>query len=424
MMALEITPGKQARVDPLTQKESTGRPFHVIMVAASPFPLPQGSQVLIAGLAGNLQRRGHSVEIVAYPTGKPDSRVNVPVRRTPGLPFYRRLDPGPSVWKPLLDVLLARKLKSEVTEKRPDVLHTHNFEGLLAALWVRRRTGIPVVHHLHNLMEPELPAYFRFRPMRWAGRLLGRWVDAHLPRRADACIVLNEQAACCLKYNGVPSERVHIIPPSVDILPPIKPPEQVRQQRGLGDGPIVLYSGNLDRYQDIGFLLRAFRKVRVTRPDVLLILATHSGIEGRQEETLRRRLREGERLLTVSGWQEMLDLIHACDVAVSPRQECWGFPIKVLNYMASARPIVSAAGSAQGLRHGETALVVSNQDELAFAEAIVALLQDPSLAKRLGRAARVEAEQQRDSISSTEAVEAVYETVKRQARPSAGRDTP
>lgn len=413
MTTAETAAGETAQPDPQNDQGVPRIRFGVLMVAASPFPLPQGSQVLIADLAENLRRRGHRVEIVTYATGKKDPRLGVPVRRAPGVPFYRRLDPGPSVWKPLLDILLARKLHSLARRSRPDVLHSHNFEGLLTALWVRRRTGIPVVYHLHNLMEPELPAYFRFWPMRWAGRRLGRWVDGNLPRRADACIVLNEQAASYLHNHGVAPERIQVIPPSVEANPPTGRARQVRQRWGLGDRPVVLYSGNLDRYQDLGFLLRAFRRVRASRPDALLVVATHLGIEGKQEEALRRRLGEGERLLTVRTWHEMNELIGVCDVAVSPRQVCWGFPIKVLNYMAAGRPIVSAAGSAQGLRHGETALVVPDQDERAFAEAIVTLLENPELAGRLGQAARRETERISKSAASVEAIEAVYRSVTR-----------
>jgi glycosyltransferase involved in cell wall biosynthesis len=138
------------------------RSFRVLMIAASPFPLPQGSQVLIAGLSESLQQRGHQVEIVAYPTGKKRPHLSVPIRRAPSIPLYRHLNPGPSFWKPLMDVILAREVLSSVRQKRPDILHTHNFEGLLVGLWVSRKTHIPVVYHLHNLMEPELPAYVRF----------------------------------------------------------------------------------------------------------------------------------------------------------------------------------------------------------------------------------------------------------------------
>jgi glycosyltransferase involved in cell wall biosynthesis len=58
--------------------------------------------------------------------------------------------------------------------------------------------------------------------------------------------------------------------------------------------------------------------------------------------------------------------------------------------MASARGIVSFAGSAKLLRDDLTGLVVANRDTDAFARAILRLVDDPALARRLGNAARGE----------------------------------
>ncbi len=382
--------------------------YRVLMLAASPFPLPQGSQVLLAGLSEALRERGHTVEIVAYASGEGPAVGSVPVHRIRALPLGRQ-DPWPSLGKPLLDLLLARRALGVARAARADVLHAHNFEGLLAALWVRRRSGIPVVYHLHNLMEPELPAYFRFWPGRWAGRIVGRWVDRTLPRRADACIVLHAEAAALLQRHGVAAERIHVVPPGVHLpAGPTAPPREVRRRWQLPAGPLVLYSGNLDRYQDLPFLRRAFQEVRRARSDATLILATHQGIGTHLEQALRRSLGPGEVLVGAATWEEMQDLLGAADVAVSPRQVCWGFPIKVLNYMAAGRPIVAAAGSAQGLQHGRTAWVAPNGDADAFARGIVALLDDRPLAERLGRAARVEAERCFTWPACAAAVEQVY----------------
>lgn len=388
------------------------QPFHVLMIAASPFPLPQGSQVLVTGLSETLQRRGHNVTIVTYPMGASyPLPPHVPLRRAAAVPFYRRLDPGPSFWKPLQDLLLAREVLAQIRTSPPDLLHTHNMEGLLIGLWIRRKTGLPLVYHMHNLMEPELPAYFRFRALRWAGQVLGGWVDGNLPRRAQACIVLTKQAVAPLQRLGVPPARIHMIPPGMHLPEESPPPTEARQRRGPGTSPLVLYSGNLDRYQDLGFLLRAFQRVLQIQPQARLVLATHRGIAKGRVQALQHKLGTGGQLQVLSNWQEMQDLIVACDVAVSPRQVCWGFPIKILNYMAAGRPIVAAAGSAQGLRHMETGWVVPNGDEAAFAQAILTLLQDRATAEQLGRAARQEIRQHYSWTACAAAVERIYATL-------------
>src|SRR5260221_5381881 len=75
-------------------------------------------------------------------------------------------------------------------------------------------------------------------------------------------------------------------------------------------------------------------------------------------------------------------------VAVVPRPECHGHPIKLLNYMMAAKPIVCFEAGAKGGRHLHDAYILPNHDWEKMGEAIVTLIRDPALAKRLAAEAR------------------------------------
>jgi glycosyltransferase involved in cell wall biosynthesis len=376
--------------------------FRIAMVAACPFPYPQGSQVLIAQLSAALRRRGHGVRLVAYHAGVGQAPPGLEILRTPALPGRAAIGAGPSSQKPLLDLLLARELLRLVRRWPVDLIHTHNFEGLLAALAVRRRTGVPVVYHVHNAMGPELHTYFRSRLGRWAGGLVGRWVDAHLPLRADFNIVLDEGAVDYFQLRGV--DRLQVIPPGIDF----EPGEAARARQALGDGPLVVYSGNLDRYQDLDLLLDAFRLVVVARPDARLVLST-SGEPGDLQARAKALGIGGATLfLPAVDFGGVRDLLAAADVAVCPRQVCLGFPIKLLNYMAAGRAIVASTGSACGLRHMDNGWVVQDGDTAGMAAAILALLDDPGLARQLGKAAQRAARHDYTWDRAVDAIEGIY----------------
>ena len=86
-------------------------------------------------------------------------------------------------------------------------------------------------------------------------------------------------------------------------------------------------------------------------------------------------------------------LTFGAGAAILTRQRRGGFPIKLLNYMEAGRAIVARRGLAEGLVHGESALLVppdAPPEELAAA--IRALLSDPERAERMGRAARAQLE--------------------------------
>jgi glycosyltransferase involved in cell wall biosynthesis len=312
---------------------------------------------------------------------------------------------GPSWQKPFLDLLLTQLVLQVVRCWQPDLMHTHNFEGLLAALFVRRLTNIPVIHHVHNAMGLELHTYFRTSLGRWLGRTTGHWVDAHLPRRADYCIVLNERAVGYFRQRGV--DRLRVIPPGIDL-------GSVLTGRGrfdLGGGPLVVYSGNLDRYQDLDLLLEAFRQLLAFRPDARLAFSTYAKPDKVRTRAEALGLADQTLFVVANDFGAVRELIAAADLAVCPRQVCLGFPIKLLNYMAEGKAIVASAGSACGLQHLENGWVVDNGDVAGMASAMRTLLDDPALAHRLGERARATVQHEYTWDRAVDSIEEIYRQV-------------
>jgi glycosyltransferase involved in cell wall biosynthesis len=384
----------------------TPGPFKIVMVAASPFPYPQGSQVLIGQISSALHHRGHAVQLVSYPRGVGQPPPGVALHRVWALPGLDLVKARPSWRKPPLDLLLAWDLLRIARRWQPDMIHAHNFEGLLAALFVRRLTGVAVVHHIHNAMSLELHTYFDSRLGRWAGGVAGRWVDAHLPRRADHCIVLNEAAVGYFRQRGV--QRLSVVPPGIDF----EPGDATRARARLGAGPLVLYSGNLDRYQDLDLLLDAFRLVADARPAARLVFGTNARPGELQAKVQSLELGRKVAFVRVDEFEAARDLLAAADVAVCPRTTCLGFPIKLLNYMAAGNAIVASAGSALGLSHLENGWIVEDGDVEGMAEAIIALLDDPALAQRLGECARQTAQTEYTWEQAAAAIERIYAQVR------------
>jgi glycosyltransferase involved in cell wall biosynthesis len=76
--------------------------------------------------------------------------------------------------------------------------------------------------------------------------------------------------------------------------------------------------------------------------------------------------------------------------------------------MMAAKPIVCFAGAAKGVRHLHDAFIVPDHDWEKMGEAIVALLRDPALAKRLGTHARETVSNNFDLRILTKKVELIY----------------
>ncbi len=358
--------------------------MRIVLVLAGPYPALRGSQVLVQQVATGLERRGNTVHLVTY--GRRD------VRRQ-----------GPSIERVGRDLWLTVCLWRTVRRERIDVIHAHNYEAAIAGLLVARVTGRPLVYHGHNALAEELPTYFTRPRTRRIARTVGGLLDAQVPRRADFCIAVSEALGDMLRQRGVPEGELACIHPVGDPseLDPVPPTD--------GSTGLVCYAGNLDRYQNLDFLLRSFVRVRADVPRARLVLVTHAAAD---TETVRSCCEiPGVEVVCAGSYGEARARLDEADVAVSPREERSGFPMKLLNYMAAGKAIVACAGSAKGLRDGVTGWVVPDGDEVAFAKAVGTLLQDRGARVRLGAAARRAIESTTAWESVLDRLETIYRTV-------------
>lgn len=363
------------------------RSLSIAMVAPCPFPTSQGTQVFIGGLARALHRRGHRVHLVTYHYGDEGAHGGlngVPLHRSRALPLGGKLTSGPSLGKPLFDLLVSAKLDQVVRTERADLIHAHNYEGLLAALMIGRLRSVPVIFHTHNTMMDELPSYSRSPLGRKMARWLGNLLDGQFPRRAHACIAVTPQIADDVRRRGMSRGRTSTIPPAVDG----DPFRSANPSRPSSRPPTALYAGNLDRYQNLDFVVRGFAKVLARRPDSRLRIVTHAPPAVVARAAHRWGCGQGIDLIRADSFAALSVHLRQCDVALCPRISPYGFPIKLLNYLAAGKPVVACRSSAHGLEHLRNGWVVDDDDLDGFAEAVFKLLEDEPLRRRLSRNAR------------------------------------
>src|SRR6202158_1691427 len=374
----------------MTRKVRTDETLRIAMVAACTFPSPRGSQVLIRELAQRLADRVHEVHLVTYPHGEtlaPLSGMFVHRIRSPRfVGFSTRLG-----WrKVVLDFYLGLMLYRVVRREQIQVIHAHNYEGPLLGYVVRWFTGVPVVYHSHNALSDELAYYFKPGWRQTIARCIGRLLDRQIPRRANFSIALTPELEGFLRAHGVKAGRLAIVPPSTTIT-------AVPEIAVLGKRDpfprgrfVVMYTGNLDPYQDLEVLYRGFAQFQAAIPRALLVLVTHERrwVE-RSGQSLAALVRTGSaRVLVVPAFSVVRRLIGRADVLVCPRSSWSGYPIKLINYLATGRPVVAANGSAKGVIDGETGLIFANGNAEGLAAALHRLSNDAALGDRLGRSAR------------------------------------
>jgi len=387
------------------------RKLNIAMVAACPFSAAQGSQVYIQQMSEALVKRGHRVHLICYHFGEHHQKFNFEINRIPRITSYYRFRAGPSFQKPLLDFMLFLKLWQVVKKEAIDIIHAHNYEAPLAGLLVKRLTGIPVIFNSHNVLSDELYTYFRLKFSKRLAKSLAHYLDTYIPKKADFCITVSQEAVSFFKAKGVAPDRIRFIPPGIDYHnTKACTPRAVREKYDLRAQPLIIYTGNLDGYQNIELLFHSIKRVSKSLAEFTVVMVTNSDYN--KYKKLAKEIGIDRYILffyslTFNQTQEILAI---ADIAVSPRTSWSGFPIKLLNYMAAGKAIVASEGSAKGIEHLHNGLVIKNGDSEGFAHAILQLIKDPELVKKLGRNARKTVLHYRWK-QITQEIEEVYEKV-------------
>jgi glycosyltransferase involved in cell wall biosynthesis len=269
-----------------------------------------------------------------------------------------------------------------------------------------------MIYNAVNLMSDELHTY-RFLPG-WLSKVLAAVLDWFVPIFPDHIMAVTPELCEGLRQRGVSPDRLSLVP--CGIRPEMfegANPEKFREQHGIGRRPVVLYTGINNAFQRVDYLLRAFTLVRRQSSDAVLMIVSPIPHEPDRfvNEELGHQLGLGDsvRWIGPHTLEELKDYLALATVCVVPRPDCPGHPIKLLNYMTAARPIVCFTSAGKGVTHLHDALLVADHDWQQMGEAIGRLLREPDLAARLAANARATALQNFDWRMLCRTVVSVYD---------------
>ena len=356
--------------------------LNVLVVAACPFPSERGTPVRIRRLCEGLSDRGNRVEVATYHIGDPIDFHDIRVHRTADDKTYTHTAPGPTLKKLfVLDRRLTQLLVKLLKTESFDIVYAHHVEGLMVSRLARTlaRRDIAIVFDCHTSLEVELPFYTP--PI---GQALSKWIggrlDRIIPTLADHTTAVTEELrAQILAKKVLGEEQVTVISNGLefDLFE-----NAAAQNKRTVRGKTLVFAGNLASYQGIELMLDAFRLVLEKRPAARLNIVSQNSFEPFEERCRDMNLRHAIDLDRVS-FEDVPACLARADVALNPRLDAPGLPLKTLNYLALGLPIVSFAGSGHHLSDGKNALLVQNGNITDFADAIVRLLDDDELAKTL-----------------------------------------
>jgi glycosyltransferase involved in cell wall biosynthesis len=170
--------------------------------------------------------------------------------------------------------------------------------------------------------------------------------------------------------------------------------DKIRSSLGIrSDQRTIVMSGHFAGPQyGCDILLRAMQLLRKNVPDANLFLVGDNTTGSQQSMLDELGLRNYVRTYGPQVPERIIDYVKAADVCIGPLMHTCAIPLKVLEYMACGKPIVTGRRSISKdvAEDGVNCLIVDPVPS-AVAEAIANILTDNSLALRLGRNAKMTA---------------------------------
>jgi glycosyltransferase involved in cell wall biosynthesis len=168
-------------------------------------------------------------------------------------------------------------------------------------------------------------------------------------------------------------------------------------QLGLGDSPIICFTGSLVETEGLSVLCAALEAVRKKGADFRLVVAGASLVANSEQPhaLFRKHGLDGVAVfLGMLNQKDVIDLQAGADILVMPKTDHLvnhaGLGTKLSEYLCSGRAVIASKVGDVGLylRDGIDAILVPPSDTSALEHAIVRLLDDPGLRARLGAAGR------------------------------------
>jgi glycosyltransferase involved in cell wall biosynthesis len=261
--------------------------------------------------------------------------------------------------------------------RRTQVAHVMANSGLswhllaTPAVWLLTLRGVPVVLNYRGGQAAE------FFQQRWR-------IVAVTLRRCTTVVVPSPFLQSVFSRYGVHAEIV----PNFVSTAKVAPSRELETER-----PRLLVTRHLEPIYDVGTVLRAFAGVTERFPNAVLTVAG-DGPQRAELESLARDLgvATAVRFTGNVSNDEALRLLGESDVMLNASRVD-NMPIALIEAMAHGVPIVStnAGGIPYVVSHEETGLLVEVGEHAALAAAVIQILQDPALARRLRASALLRA---------------------------------
>lgn len=341
--------------------------------------------------------------------------AGVKTERIINVPWYKKLEAGPSWQKPFLDILLLIKSFRVVRRFKPDIIHAHLHEGAFIGRFVSWCFSIPLLFDYQGSMTAEMADHEFMRKGGFFFRILKsleRWID----RGADIIVTSSGGAKDNLISEfGISQEKIIPVLDGVDtdVFRLAYPVEYLWEKLAIPKGRrVVVYLGLLNEYQGVDLLLNAAGDVIKKLPDTHFLVMGYPDMEKYREMAERVGVTANVTFTGRIDYSEAPTYLCLGDIAVSAKLSKTEANGKVFNYMAAGLPTVCFDTSVNREILGDTGVYAGFGSRESLASTMIDILSDTKKLEWLRGAVRERAVTELSWRKAGERMMAVYGSIR------------
>ena len=388
--------------------------MRILFLAPEPFYQERGTPIAVRLALEVLARRGGDrIDLLTYHEGTDVEIANVAVSRIRPPKFVRNVGPGISLRKLICDIFFLSAALKMVRRARSDqyqVIHAVE-ESVFIAWLIRRLYGIPYIYDMDSSLTLQVTEKWSVvKPLApllsLAEKIVMRNSVAVVPVCNALAIIAQQQGA---EFTTVLSD-ISLLDPAGEGCGAVS----LRDEAGVGaEAVLLLYIGNLERYQGMDLLLESFAQVAGACPDACLVVIGGQSEHIKFYQAKAAASGVGERVcfLGPRPVSALNDYLLQADVLLSPRIKGNNTPMKIYSYLHSGVAILATALPTHTQVLSDEVAKLALPEKEAFAEAMRDLIQSPMERRRIGEAARKLAEEKYTFDRFRETLNGIYDAV-------------
>ncbi|MHB1377726.1 MAG: glycosyltransferase family 4 protein [Candidatus Humimicrobiaceae bacterium] len=362
------------------------RKIKILNIVPTPFFADRGCHMRILGEMQALSKYGYQNIICTYHNGR--NLEGLDIRRIINIPWYKKLEAGPSWHKFYIDILLFFKAASVYIKEKPDIIYGHLHEGAFVGGLVKYLVSfgkVPLVFDVQGSLTSELGTFnwLKSKPIKW----LFHNFEKFICRMPDFFI-------CSSVSNGeIIKNRFHIKPEKVKVVIDgvhtdffNRPPKKgFKSKLGIPeDAPLIIFTGALLAAKGIWNLIDAIPLVLSGNKNIHFLIVGYP-VEETEKKISELGIGANVHMTGMVDYFDLPDYLLISDIAVEPKVDKAGEASgKVINYMGAGLPVV-CFDSQNNRRFLEDGGIYAGENKIEnLAKKMLWAVDNPDKAKILG----------------------------------------